>query len=59
MIIFFNLQINNLNLFQILVTFATLYCCQAAVILTPRNPDDVGAAVTFNSQDVSTLQFKT
>ncbi|KFM73249.1 Cuticle protein 14 isoform b, partial [Stegodyphus mimosarum] len=36
---------------KIWVLLALLFSCQAAVILTPRNPDDVGAAVTFNNQD--------
>ncbi|GBM08109.1 Cuticle protein 14 isoform b [Araneus ventricosus] len=36
---------------KILVAFAVISCCQAAILLAPRNPDDVGAAVTFNKQD--------
>ncbi|GIX88236.1 hypothetical protein CEXT_785391 [Caerostris extrusa] len=35
-----------------LIVLAAISCCQAAIILTPKNPDDVGAAVTFNNQDV-------
>ncbi|XP_042898643.1 uncharacterized protein [Parasteatoda tepidariorum] len=36
---------------KILVILAAISCCRAAVLIAARNPDDVGAAVTFNNQD--------
>ncbi|GFR06547.1 cuticle protein 14 isoform a [Trichonephila clavata] len=36
---------------KIFVALAVISSCHAAILLAPRNPDDVGAAVTFNNQD--------